>query len=145
MGGDISTRAMAQSLGWTTSAYQRFEAGKVATTLTDVATVAALVGLELSVSLHPAGQPIRDKGHQALIARIRTQLSEAIVVFAEAPFPALRDLRSWDLLLRIGQQRVGIEAETRIRDMQQLVRRMRDRGRNGGTDVVVLFLSDTAH
>ena len=70
-------------------------------------------------------------------------MSEAIVVFAEAPFPALRDLRSWDLLPRIGQQRVGIEAETRIRDMQQLVRRMRDRGRNGGTDVVVLFLSDT--
>ena len=72
VGGDISARAMAQSLGWSASAYQRFEAGNVATTLTDVATVAALVGLELSVSLHPAGQPIRDRGHQALIARIRT-------------------------------------------------------------------------
>lgn len=141
--GDISARAMAQALGWSASAYQRFEAGRVTTTISDVAAVAALVGLELSVSLHPAGQRIRDKGHQALIGRIRKQLSAAIVVFAEAPFPDLHDLRSWDLLLRIDRQRVGIEAETRIRDIQQLVRRLRERGRNGGTDVVVLFLSDT--
>jgi len=134
---------MAQSLGWSSSAYQRFETGTVATTVLDVSAVGALVGLELSVSLHAAGQRIRDKGHQALIGRIRKHLSEAIVVFAEAPFPALHDLRSWDLLLRIGRQRVGIEAETRIRDIQQLVRRLRERGRSGGTDVVVLFLSDT--
>lgn len=141
--GDISTRAMAQALGWSTSAYRRFEAGAVATTLIDVGAAAALVGLELSASLFPAGQQIHDRGHQALIQRIRAILSQSVAVFAEAPFPGTNDLRSWDLFLRIDAQRVGIEAETRIRDIQQLVRHMRERVRDGGAHVVVLFLADT--
>ena len=109
----------------------------------DLSAAAALVGLDLSLSLHPAGQRIRDRGHQALIGRIRPLVSEAFTVFAEAPFPGPSDLRSWDLFLRLGEQRVGIEAETRIRDVQQLVRHMRERVRDGGTDVVVLVLADT--
>lgn len=54
------------------------------------------------------------------------------------------DPRVWDLLLRLADQVVGAEAETRIRDVQALVRRMRARQRDGGTDEVLLILSDSA-
>jgi len=134
---------MADALGCSPTSYRRLESGEVAASLPDFAGAAALVGLELSASFYPAGQPIRDKGHQALIRRIRTVIAPRAAVFAEAPFPGFHDLRSWDLLVRIGDQRIGIEAETRIRDLQQLVRHMRERVRDGGVDIVVLFLADT--
>jgi hypothetical protein len=58
--------------------------------------------------------------------------------------PGVGDRRAWDLLLRIGAQVVGVELETRIRDIQWLVRRIRERERDGGADVVLLVLSDSA-
>ncbi len=143
LAGDVSGRAMSQALGWSGSAYRRFECGDVPPALVDVSAAAVLLGLELSVSLHPLGQRIRDRGHQALIGRIRRAISSAFTVFAEAPLPGPHELRSWDLLLRLGGQRIGIEAETRIRDMQELVRHMRLRVRDGGADIVLLVLADT--
>jgi hypothetical protein len=54
------------------------------------------------------------------------------------------DRLSWDLVIRLADQLVGVEVETRIRDVQHLVRRMRERQRDGGADVIVLVLSDSA-
>jgi len=54
-------------------------------------------------------------------------------------------LRSWDALLRFGSLRVGVEAVTRIRDIQALVRQTRERERDGGVDEILLVLADTAH
>jgi hypothetical protein len=109
--------------------------------VTDLSAVASVLGLELTVGLYPTGEPLRDKGHQALIARLRAILSPAFRVMAEAPLPTLGDRRAWDLLLRLPQQLIGVEAETRIRDMQRLVRHMHERERDGGVDVVVLLLA----
>ena len=65
------------------------------------------------------------------------------MVTLEAPFPNVGDLRTWDLLLRPAGQRVGVEAETRIRDIQALARRIHQRERDGGTDVILLVLSES--
>jgi hypothetical protein len=111
--------------------------------LVELSCIASVLGFEVSVGLHPVGEPLRDKGHQALIARLRAILSPAFRVLAEAPLPNVGDRRAWDLLLRLPQQLVGVEAETRIRDMQRLVRHMHERERDGGTDVTLLLLSDT--
>jgi hypothetical protein len=111
--------------------------------VTDLSAVASVLGLELTVGLYPTGEPLRDKGHQALIARLRAILSPAFRVMAEAPLPTLGDRRAWDLLLRLPQQLIGVEAETRIRDMQRLVRHMHERERDGGADTVLLVLADT--
>ena len=47
--------------------------------------------------------------------------------------------------LRLPNFRLGVEAETRIRDMQALVRRMRERAQTGGADALLLVLSDSGH
>ncbi len=57
--------------------------------------------------------------------------------------PTPGDRRSWDLLLRLPAQLIGVEAETRIRDMQQLVRHVHQRERDGGVDAIVLLLAAT--
>jgi hypothetical protein len=64
---------------------------------------------------------------------------------AEVLLPNAGDRRSWDFLLRLEAQRVGVELETRVRDVQWLVRRMRERERDGGVDLVLLVLSASAH
>ena len=109
----------------------------------EVSEIASLLGLELSAGLHPVGEPIRDKGHQALIERFRAELSPAFKVLAEVPLPTPGDRRAWDLLLRLPGQLIGVEAETRIRDMQRLVRHVHQRDRDGGADQVVVLLATT--
>ena len=108
-----------------------------------VAEAASLLGLDLSAGLHMLGDAIRDRGHQALISRFRQVLASAWRVVAEVPLPNPGDPRTWDLVLRIPAQIVGVEAETRIRDVQRLVRHVHQRARDGGADVVLLVLADT--
>jgi hypothetical protein len=64
-------------------------------------------------------------------------------VGAEVPLPNPGERRAWDLVLRLPRQIIGVEAETRVRDVQWLVRRMHARQRDGGAHVVVLVLADT--
>ena len=97
-----------------------------------------MLGLELAVALHPVGDPVRDKGHQALLNRFRGQLSTGITVRAEVPLPSPGDPRAWDLVLRLEEVLIGVEAETRVRDLQALVRRIHQRQRDGGVDEIVL-------
>ncbi|MDP9257053.1 MAG: hypothetical protein M3Q31_10915 [Actinomycetota bacterium] len=107
---------------------------------------AAVCGLELTASIYPKGEPLRDRGQLKLIARFRSMLSVAWHVRMEAPFPTLGDLRSWDVLIRLGTDyRIGVEAETRVRDIQELVRRIRQRELHGGVDEILVILSDSAH
>jgi transcriptional regulator with XRE-family HTH domain len=143
---NVSQRALAHELGCSPSALWRLEhlVRADAISFVDVAATASLLGLELSATLRTLGEPIRDRGHQALLARFRQLLHETISVIAEAPLPSLGDRRSWDPLLRIAAQLIGVEAETRIRDEQHLVRRIRERERDGGTDEVLLVLAESA-
>jgi transcriptional regulator with XRE-family HTH domain len=143
----LSQRSVASLAGMSQTELSRIEHLDAIDRLSvvDVAALAAVVGRELGANLYPAGEPIRDAGHQALIRRFRSVLSEAWRVAAEVPLPTLGDRRSWDLLLRITGQLVGIEAETRVRDIQAFVRRVRERELEGGTDTIVIVLAESAH
>lgn len=142
----ISQQSLAGQLGCSQSEYSRFElvANPTAIGAVRLAEVAALLGLELALTLHPAGDPLRDKGHQALITRFREILSPRYQIRAEVPFPAPGDPRVWDLVLRLNECLIGVEAETRIRDLQALVRRLRQCERDGGVHEILLILSDSA-
>jgi transcriptional regulator with XRE-family HTH domain len=142
----LSQQSVAEAVGRSQSDISRLER---CVNLRDVsvvklAEVGGVLGLELGAAFHPAGAPIRDKGHQALIGRLRRLLAAGVPVSAEVPFSGFGDPRVWDLLLRLGDQRVGVEAETRIRDVQALSRRIHLRERDGGVDAVLLVLSDSA-
>lgn len=142
----VSLRALGAELRLSKSQLSRIEGAATADIgVVRLAEMASALGLELAVTLHPTGDGLRDKGHQALIGRFRALLPARTRVAREVPFPNLGDPRHWDLLLRLGDQRVRVEAETRIRDVQELVRRMRGRERDGGTDAILLALSDSAH
>ena len=111
------------------------------------AEMASVLGLELSVGLHEIGDPIRDKGHQALGKRFDSIPSPKWQNMAEVLLPNVGDRRSWDRVLRLlttPGQVVGVDLETRIRDIQALVRRTRERERDGGVDEILIVLSSSA-
>lgn len=143
---DVSQRAMAAELDCSQSEVNRLEQYRFLNVpIPRLAEMAAILGLDLLASLTPMGDPIRDRGHQALIARFAAIVAAAYMVAREVPLPLPGDLRSWDMVLRIKDLVIGVEAETRIRDIQALVRRIRQRERGGGVDEILIVLSDTAH
>lgn len=78
-------------------------------------------------------------------------LSDKWQVTDETLLPGAGELRAWDKLLRLRESRpphlVGVDIETRVHDVQALVRRTRGRERDGRVDVIVIVivLSDAAH
>ena len=115
-------------------------------TLTRLAEIASVLGQEISLGLHPIGDPIRDKGQQALAHRFDAIPSAAWQSTSETLLPMPGDRRAWDKLLRLvgTDYRVGVDLETRIRDIQELTRRTRLRERDGGVDAILIVLSDSA-
>ena len=143
----VSQDQLATAVGWSQSRVSRIERLKAVddVSVVELAALASQLGLDLSVSLHPSGDPLRDAGQQALGRRFRQVVGPAWKVTAEALLPNPGDRRSWDLFLRLHDQRVGVELETRVRDVQRVVRKMRERERDGGVDRIVLVLSASAH
>jgi transcriptional regulator with XRE-family HTH domain len=133
----VSRQQMARELAWSPSALARAEAD----VLDDVGVIrlsamASVLGMELSLGLHPIGDPIWDKGQQALGRRFDALLAPVWQVTDETLLPRPGDQRAWDKLIRLlgAQPRylVGVDLETRIRDIQELTRRTRLRERDGG-------------
>jgi hypothetical protein len=110
-----------------------------------VARVAPIVGLEVATSLHPNGDPVRDRAHLGLIARMRQRLPTTAKWQTEVPMPITGDLRSGDAVLGCTSGDVLIEAETHLTDFQALERKIGAKARDLGAVRVVLLVADTRH
>ncbi len=109
-----------------------------------LAQLAAVLGLELSVRLYPAGTPIRDRAHLALLERVRLRLGPGLRWRTEVPLPDRHDMRAWDAVVFGGGSGFAVEAETRPRDVQALQRRLALKLRDDpNVRHVLLVLADT--
>jgi transcriptional regulator with XRE-family HTH domain len=121
----VSQRTVATALGIDHSQYWRIEARQVRElTLERICEIASLLGFDVSLGLHPNGDPIRDGGQQALGKRFDALLGPGWNVTDEALLPNPGDRRSWDKLLRLRgaepRHVVGADLESRIHDIQAL-------------------------
>jgi hypothetical protein len=60
------------------------------------------------------------------------------------------DLRAWDAVVDVpgaigASARIGVDAETRLRDVQAVQRRCEAKWRDSGVDRIVLLVADTTH
>lgn len=111
-----------------------------------VSRALAVLGLELSARAYPAGQPIRDVAHRALLDRLRAKLGPGLRWRYERPVGEAGDLRAWDATVEAGAIRVGVEAETRAGDIQALQRRIALKSRDDpDAHYAILLLSNTRH
>jgi hypothetical protein len=105
----------------------------------------AAVGLELSVRVYPTGRPLRDTGHLALLERLRCVLHQSLTWRTEVPVAGGGDLRAWDAMIGSVEWRIGVEAETRLHDIQAIERRIALKQRDGSVGVAMLLLANTRH
>lgn len=111
-----------------------------------LARLLAVVGLELSARAYPAGPPIRDAAHRALLDRLRARVAPSVAWRFEVPVGNAGDRRAWDAVMLLGSVQIAVEAETRPRDVQALQRRLAAKRRDDlEVANVVLLLSDTRH
>jgi len=114
------------------------------------AQILEAVGLRLSASAFPAGAPVRDAGQLALLTRLRSRISPALLWREEVPVVELMTagvahLRAWDAGIEGPGVRVRADAESHVGDLQAVLRRVALKQRDGRVDCVILLLADTQH
>ena len=102
----------------------------------------ACVGLELSLRAYPAGRGIRDDAQAAVLERFASLVVPPWSWATEVPMPIPGDLRAWDGVLR-GVCKIGVDAETRIRDLQAVDRRVMLKLRDSELDRALIVVPDT--
>ena len=141
----LSRRAVVAGLAISQSKLARWELGKPPyADLFEAAMVARVVGLDLVVKLFPSGSALRDAGHVRLVRRFLALLPSSVWRQLEAAIPAAGDLRAWDVLLRLDAVLVGVAVETRLRDVQELLRREHQKLRDSGAQRLLLVLLDSS-
>ncbi len=139
----LSQRDVAGSLDISRSQYSRIERGRSPDLTLDMAIrLFTVLGHDLAVRAYPSGDPIRDAAQSALLGRLCARCHPSIRWATEVPLPIPGDLRAWDATA-IWTVRIGIEAETRVRDLQALERRLALKQRDGGMDRVLLLVLDS--
>jgi transcriptional regulator with XRE-family HTH domain len=140
----LSVREVARAVGVSPARIERAERGDpTALTIDLAARIAPVVGLLLATSLHPNGDPVRDRAHLALLERFRIRLHRSLVWRTEVPMPIAGDLRGADGLVEAAFGTVLVEAETRVTDVQAVERKSALKQRDLGADRLILLIADT--
>lgn len=145
MNAGLSQASAGSAVGMSHAQFGRIERAVLATpTIEQLSLACASVGLKLVVRAYPDGDTVRDAAQLALLARFRAVLPPQVMWHAEVPLPIPGDRRAWDAVIRLAAREVvAVEAETRLRDIQSLQRRVALKKRDGGIDRVTLLISDT--
>ena len=141
---NLSQRAVGQAVGLSHSRISIIERGGFAELpFVTVAQLLAAVGLELSARAYPGGCVIRDAAQLKLLGRFRPRVSGEFTWQTEVGMPIQGDLRAWDVALSRGSIRIGIDAETRLRDIQAVDRRVMLKLRDSGFDRAIVLVAAT--
>ena len=141
---NLALRDAAGAMGMSASEFSRVERGLVPRVpMSTLAQMGAVVGLEPRLRMFPAGRPLRDRAHVALLTAFRAQIAGNLGWATEVPLPIAADARAWDAVISGSGFRLGVEAETRLRDVQAVVRRVMLKKRDAGFERVLLVLRDS--
>lgn len=140
----VSQAAVARRVNLSQATVSRIERGATAATVDELSALAGVVGLDLFVRLYPGGSPVRDAAHVRVMGRLKALLPTAFRLASEVPIPISGDQRAIDVVVIDPPLGVGFELESRLLDMQGLVRRIALKQRDARLARMVLVLPDTA-
>jgi transcriptional regulator with XRE-family HTH domain len=141
---DLSQATVGAAVGLSDSQYSLIERGRHRNvSLVTMSELLSVVGLELSARAFPVGGGVRDAGQLALLERFRERCSRLFAWRTEVPIPIDGDLRAWDAALLAPRLRIGVDAETRIRDVQAVDRRVMLKLRDSGFERAILLVAAT--
>lgn len=141
----LSRRALVEGLPISVSKLARWEDGRPPyPDLYEAVLVARLLGQDLGARLYPAGDALRDTSHLQVERRFLALVGAHVPRKLEAVIPGPGDLRAWDVLLVLGSVRAGVAVETRLRDVQALLRREHAKMRDSGVQRLLLVLLNSS-
>jgi transcriptional regulator with XRE-family HTH domain len=141
----LSQSVVAQAVGLSQSVVSRLERAEPGSaSLENLCAISAALGLRPSIKLYPDGPPVRDAPQLHLLDRLRGRIHRSFRWTSEAPVGPVGDLRAWDVRLD-GPGSIGVDAETRLHDVQSLQRRFELKVRDSGVERAVLVVSATHH
>lgn len=144
VGAGVSQKVIGRAFGRSDAWVSWTESGENASlSIVDASRMLACVGLDLAVRGYPAGRGVRDEAQLALIARLKPFVLSRWEWRTEVPIPLTGDLRAWDVVLRGPAGSIGVEAETRLRDIQAIDRRVMLKLRDSGLDRVIVLVAPT--
>ncbi len=107
--------------------------------LIEASKLAQVLGLELSVRCFATGAAVRDVAHVRLLTRLCEQ-TPLVRWNLEQTIPIPRDLRAWDAHAVVDGVGIGVTAETRLRDVQALLRREHAKMRDSDVKLLILLV-----
>jgi transcriptional regulator with XRE-family HTH domain len=154
VGAGLSLRFVGARIGRSATQVMRIERGLVPeVSVRQLARIGAVVGLDVRLKAYLGADPIRDIAQVKLLSRLTARLHSDLHFRTEVPLPIDGDQRSWDGWISgfrdpgPGGGAVGgglpLDAETRLHDVQALLRRLALKLRDSSMEHVVLVVSDT--
>lgn len=144
VGAGVSQKVIGTAIGRSAAWVSWTESGEnESLSIVDASQMLACVGLDLSVRAYPAGRGVRDEAQLALIARLKSLVVSRWEWRTEVPIPRAGDPRAWDVVLRGPTVSIGVEAETRLRDIQAIDRRVMLKLRDSMLDRVIILIAST--
>ena len=144
---NLSYASIGQAIGLDRAQVARIFRGRSpSVSVIRVAQLLSVVGFELGARAYPGGPPIRDAAQLSLISRFRRELHGSLTWRGEVPvieIPGSGDRRAWDGAVLGADRSIRVEAETRPRDVQALVRRIALKQRDAQVECVILVLTDS--
>ena len=142
----LTQRELGTIVGISPAAIGRIERGRSPHVAYEtLVLLASAFGLDIPLRAYPNGDPVRDAAQLALLAHFRALLPTGLRHRTEVPLGIAGDLRAWDEVVEGRGWSLPTEAETRIRDVQALRRRLALKCRDAGVDTMLLVLADTRH
>ena len=142
----LTQRELAPVAGVSASEISRIERGASPHVAYEtLVLIGAVLGLDIPLRAYPNGDPVRDSAQLALLGRFHPRLNPSLGHPAEVPLGIPGDRRAWDEVVIGDGWSMPVEAETRIRDVQALQRRIALTCRDAGIDRVLLVVADTRH
>lgn len=144
MAAGLSQDALARAAGTTRARIGRLERHQLSDLeLMEAGRIATCLGFKLVIRLYPDGEPLRDAAQLRLLARFGARVHPSFTWRYESVMPLTGDLRALDAQLLRDRLSIGVDAETHIRDAQEVTRRLTVKGRDAGCDRIILLVSDT--
>jgi transcriptional regulator with XRE-family HTH domain len=142
----LTQRELGAVVGISGSEISRIERGESPhVAFEKLSRLGAALGLDIVLRAYPNGDAVRDAAQLALLARFRAALPAGLRHRAEVPLGIPGDRRAWDEVVDARGWWLPVEAESRLRDVQALLRRLALKCRDAGVDCVLLLVADTRH
>ncbi len=142
----LTQAEVASVVGISRSQISRIERGRLpSVSYVTLALIGAVVGLDLPLREYPGSEPVRDVAQLALLSRFTSAVHPSVRSADEVPLRVPGDRRAWDRVLTGRGWSIPVEAETRLRDVQALQRRVALKMRDDGVDRMILLVANTRH